>query len=62
VFFIAQTLVFKHMGDQGLPYKGDPKLPDDNPLKSPQIFTFSQDIPNYLAMAFVGFIPCRHRL
>ena len=69
VFFILQTLAFSYMGKQGLPYKGGVTLPDSHAnvdnnahVKDMQVLSFSAEIPNYLAMSFVGFVPCRFRL
>ncbi|CAD7975045.1 unnamed protein product [Amoebophrya sp. A25] len=62
--YVLQTFAFSMMKSNGLPWIGEAGAKEENledKYKAPpkQMWALTQDIPGYLAMCFVIFLPCK---
>lgn len=55
ILYVSQVFVFDIMGSHGIPFRGGVKI-DKQP------WSLLPEIPNYFAMAMVGFLPCKKTL
>lgn len=55
VLYVSQVFVFDILGSNGIPFRGGGGL-------DRQAWSLIPEIPNYFAMAMVGFLPCKKTL